>query len=281
MIATALVLASASAQAVEPTIDALISAANSLTNTLDGGLQVVGGMMGTTSQGNVIQTGATQSYLVTQQQANTYNDAVYSVWQTNYGVTAEEYLGAQSARASDTFSSAIDSYVGAVYSLIEVVKVEQLAQTAQTGTVQQQKELKTYVQNNDVTLDATEVSNYNESLVGVEFAAQSYAAISAIKNNSVAVDRLQQAADEVQADFADAADAFFNSNSLSTEISFVSGNNIGLILTEVVSDFVQPTQFFLDAGATNGFYTTGPTQDSCFFTQTSEERAACEAANGA
>ena len=217
-------------------------------------------------QGGIAPTGMTSSAHITTEQADAYNNAVAEVQNVTYGVTAQEYIDGQAQNAQVDMSDAISAYVGAASVLIEVVRVNEMAEeAAASGDVVQAQEVQNYIAANDVTLEQTEIDTYNDSLDAVQESASTFAAFTSVANNGEAVAQMQSDAAAIGQDFANAGDATFNAQLAMVSIGFIQGNNTeSAILVDVSANF-KTVEDMLAAGEQSGFYTTGPTANQCFF----------------
>jgi len=244
----------------------LVTTSGSIKNTFDLGIKMIGGMDTYAYQGGIAPTGMTSSAHITTEQAAAYNNAVAEVQNVTYGVTAQEYIDGQAQNAQVDMSDAISAYVGAASVLIEVVRVNEMAEeAAASGDVVQAQEVQNYIAVNDVTLEQTEIDTYNDSLDAVQESASTFAAFTSVANNGEAVAQMQSDAAEIGQDFSNAGDATFDAQLAMVSIGFIQGNNTeSAILVDVSANF-KTVEDMLAAGETNGFYTTGPTANECFF----------------
>jgi hypothetical protein len=253
-------------------MDNLVTTSGSIKNTFDLGIKMIGGMETYSWQGGISPDGMVESAYITTEQATAYNNAVAEVQNVTYGVTAQEYIDGQAQNAQVDMSDAISAYVGAASVLIEVVRVNEMAEeAAASGDIVQAQEVQNYIAANDVTLEQTEIDTYNDSLDAVQESAQTFAAFTSVANNGEAVAQMQTDASAIGQDFANANDATFDSIAGTVNISFFQGNDTqSTVLVDVLGNF-KTVEDILTAGETSGFYTTGPTQNECFFAGPSED----------
>ena len=127
-------------------LDNLVTTSGSIKNTFDLGIKMIGGMDTYAYQGGIAPTGMTSSAHITTEQAAAYNNAVAEVQNVTYGVTAQEYIDGQAQNAQVDMSDAISAYVGAASVLIEVVRVNEMAEeAAASGDVVQAQEVQNYI----------------------------------------------------------------------------------------------------------------------------------------
>lgn len=256
----------ASVGAQSQTLDNLINTSGSIKNTFDRGIKIIGGMTQYAPIGGIAPVGSVQTAYVTYEQADAYNAAVTDVQNTTYGMTAQEYIDGQAENASVDFGNAVDAYVNAARVMIEVVRVNEMAVEAEaSGDVTQVQAVQNYIATNDVTLETEEIDAYNDSMDGVEFAAQSYAAFTSIAGNGEQVAALQADADELSQDFSNAGDASFDAQTQMVSIGFIQGNNTDSAILVDVSGAFKTVEDLLAAGEQSNFYNTGPTANECFF----------------
>ena len=254
-------------------LDNLVTTSGSIKNTFDLGIKMIGGMDTYAYQGGIAPTGMTSTAHITTEQADAYNNAVAEVQNVTYGVTAQEYIDGQAQNAQVDMSAAISAYVGAASVLIEVVRVNEMAEeAAASGDVVQAQEVQNYIAANDVTLEQTEIDTYNDSLDAVQESASTFAAFTSVANNGEAVAQMQSDAAAIGQDFSNAGDATFDAQLAMVSIGFIQGNNTeSAILVDVSANF-KTVEDMLAAGETNGFYTTGPTANECFFASSEEQQ---------
>ena len=276
----ALALVSVSGQALAApqswtTIDNLVDASGNIVTTFDGGIKAISGTLEYAPQGGIMQDGSLHQHHMKQEDVDAYNVAVLDVTVADYSLSAAEYLAEQASQAQGNLNAAVDQYVNAASIFIEATRVSQLAQQAQeTGDAKQAQAVQDYVNTNNVLITSADVTEYNEALDTVELAAETWATIEAVYQNDEAVAGLQAQADQLGYDFANADDLYLDRYSEFTQsaaITFTSGAIESMILYVDVQSNLKTIEEMNMAGETGGFYTTGPTQNPCFFDAESPE----------
>lgn len=251
-------------------IDNLVTASDDIRATFDAGLKRVGGVMSYAPVGGISQDGYLTTVHMDQAKADAYNNAVMEVQNDTFmQMDAEQYMANQQVTASDAFSAAVDNYVAASYIFIEATAVNNLAHDAQmSGDVAQAQAVQAYVTDNNVLITSQNVTDYNDALDTVELAGEVWATVEAVYADAQAVQGLQQMAIDNGFDFVDASDMFLDRFQTGTEVAvveFLDGANNIHWLTIDVSANLKTIQEMNNAGSSSDFYTTGPTQDECFF----------------
>jgi hypothetical protein len=161
--------------------------------------------------------------------------------------------------------------VGASEVLIEAVVVNEMAESAQeSGDAIEAQEVQSYIADNNVEITDVHVDVYNESLEAVEETAQTFAAFVAVQNDEVLVQDMQTEVDMMGEDFLNAYDAAFDASSGYATLSFHTTDIV--LMYSLDGAFVSAADV-LGAGQESEFYTTGPTDNSCFFDYCEEQYA--------
>lgn len=266
---TLVVSASVSVQAA--TLDDLVTTSGSIVNTFDAGIKAIAGMRSYSDVGGIAPDGTVDSGIITQEQADAYNNAVATLDAT---IDAQEYFNTQSQQSRQNLDNAISAYVGAAGAIIEVTVVNNMAAEAQaSGNTAQAAEVQAYVTDNNVTLETQEIDAYNEALTNVEEIAQATAAFTAIALDADLVAAADQAALDAGTSYSYANDAYFDSASGVVSVDFIE--SLVVVQLDVSSYFKSVDEIFL-AGEKDSFYLTGPTANPCFFEQENYDQCAID-----
>jgi len=230
--------------------------------------------------GGIAPTGMAETAYIQKTQADAYNAAVATFSSENYAYTAADYAQDQKTNADMQMQESIDAYVQAASAVIEVTRINNMAEELEvTNTAEgeaQAQELQAYIAGNDVILDDAEVLAYNEGLAGVESAASELAAFTAIAADVELQASLESSVADMGESLRNADNAYFAAGTGNLIIEF-SGAATQVSLD--MSGYFKTTTEILDRGATDNFYTTGPTYSPCFFAQTEEEFVVCQQEN--
>jgi len=221
---------------------------------------------------------------ISQAKADAYNTAVANFTNSNWTYTAQDYADDQAVRTEQEMTAAVDAYVQAAVAVATVVTVNEMAESAGDPSTpagsQDAEAIQSYLQTNDVVLSDTEITTYNDAIDEVQGTAQQFAVAVAMQNDAELQNAITSTAESYGVQVADAQDFFFDSTSGMAEIGFANmvtrQGNLFLDMTGYFKDKVD----ILNEGANSMFYTTGPTQNPCFFSQTQEEYDQCVATNG-
>lgn len=242
------------------TLDDLVTTSGSIVNTFDTGIKAVAGMRSYSTTGGIAPDGMVDGGIITQAQADAYNDAVLNL---NATIGAQEYFNTQAETARQNLDTAISSFVGAAGAIIQVTTINNMAQeAADSGDAAQAVAIETYIADNDVTLEAPEINAYNDALTNVEEMAQATAAFTAIASNPELVAQADQAALDAGASYSLANEAFFDSAVGTVSVDFIE--SLAVVQLDVSTYFKSMDEIFL-AGEKDSFYLTGPTANPCFF----------------
>jgi len=257
------------------TIDNLVNASGNIVTTFDGGIKAISGTLEYAPVGGIMQDGSLYQHHMKQEDVDAYNLAVMDVTVDNYSLTAAEYLAEQATQAQGNLDAAVDQYVNAASIFIEATRVAEMAQTAQeTGDATQAQAVQDYVNTNNVLITTADVTEYNEALDTVELAAETWATIEAVYQNGNAVQELQMQADQFGVDFANANDMYLDRFNMVNQSAVVDFSNASGQIAMAVIDVslnLKTIEEMNMAGEQGGFYTTGPTQNACFFDMESPE----------
>ena len=164
----ALLCLSVSAAHAEPTMTNLQGSAQAILDQLTASQSLTAGAIYSASNGDILAPGVMQTASVTEQMRLDYNSDVQGVIDATY-YNAELLFQDQYAATMVNLDSAVDNLVAATAVLMEVQAVANMA--ANADTVQEQMVVQAVLSNNDMTITAADVSNYNNALGAV----QSYA----------------------------------------------------------------------------------------------------------
>lgn len=267
-VTTLLAFLSGSGQVLANEIDDLINASQSIRDTFKQGIKIIGGMEHYAYHNGIAPQGATEAAKVTYNQADAYNNALIAVQNKTYtyNPNAEQYFQDAADSAINEMSVAIDTYVEAAQVLIEVATVNEMAQdAAAAGDDRQAMELQEYIEANDVVLSEAEVDFYNESLEGVESAAQVAAAYMTIANDETLLEQANASAYDMRVTYAESNALFFD---VSTGLVTVGWNEMSTIID--LSGYFKSVADLVSQGEQSIFFTTSP-EGGCWFQPNAEE----------
>lgn len=252
----------------------LVNASRSIVNTFDLGIQTVAGMSAYAQDGGIAPAGMSQQAYIQKQQQDAYNAAIANFSAAKVAYTASDYAQDQKIESDLQLQAAIDAYVAAASAVIEVVVINNMAESiADINTAEGESravEIQNYIAGNDVVLDDAEVLAYNNSLTGVEEAAAEMAAFTALSADVELQATLEQGVADLGESIRNADNAFFSNGNLTIQFSGAAS-----IIVLDMSEYFKTTTDILNRGATEAFYQTGPTQNTCFFAQSEEEYNVC------
>jgi hypothetical protein len=177
----ALLCLSVSAAHADPTMTELQGSAQTILNQLSAAQGLTAGATYSASNGDILAPGVMQTATVTEQMRLDYNADVQGVIDATY-YNAELLFQDQYVATMVNLDSAVDNLVAATAVLMEVQAVANMA--AQADTVQEQMAFQTILTNNDMTLTAADVSNYNAALGAVQTYARDAGAFLAASRNT-------------------------------------------------------------------------------------------------
>ena len=270
-------------------VDALISASAAIVDTLDESYRRIGGaaaLVGSSIVGDGMLTdsytysnfGVLDTRHSTMQTSDTgeYNVQVLNVQNATYSMTVQEYLDGQYTKAGDEFSAAVDTYIDAASIFARAVKINELATAASTsGDIQDARALQDYITTNNILLTNSDITTFNTSVGDVEEAVQLYSAVAIMKEDTSTVAAIQQDADAAGRDYIYANDAIFytSNNNLQWGFTGPDGNTAYNYTRSVdMGAWLLTNQSTLrNAGNNSDFYTSGPTQNDCFFATSAQQ----------
>ncbi len=177
----ALLCLSVSAAHADPTMTNLQGSAQTILNQLSAAQSLTAGATYSASNGDILEPGIMQTATVTEQMRLDYNADVQGVIDATY-YNAEILFQDQHAAAMANLDTAVDQLVTATAVLMEVQAVANMA--ANADTVQEQMAFQTILTNNDMTISAADVSNYNNALGAVQTYARDAGAFLAASRNT-------------------------------------------------------------------------------------------------
>jgi hypothetical protein len=132
-------------------------------------------------QGDILAPGIMQDANITEQMRQDYNSDIQGVIDATY-YNAEMLFQDKHDAAMVNLDSAVDNLVAATAVLMEVQAVANMA--AQADTIPEQLAMQAVLTNNDMTISAADVSNYNTALGAVQTYARDAGAFLAASRNS-------------------------------------------------------------------------------------------------
>jgi hypothetical protein len=177
----ALLCLSVSAAHADPTMTALEGSAQAILDQLTAAQSLTAGATYSASNGDILAPGVMQDAAVTEQMRLDYNSDVQGVIDATY-YNAELLFQDQYAATMVNLDSAIDNLVTATAVLAEAQVVANMA--ANADTVQEQMVVQAVLSNNDMTISAADVSNYNNALGAVQSYARDAGAFLAASRNT-------------------------------------------------------------------------------------------------
>jgi len=172
---------SVSAAHAEPTMTNLQGSAQAILDQLTASQSLTAGAIYSASNGDILAPGVMQTATVTEQMRLDYNSDVQGVIDATY-YNAELLFQDQYAATMVNLDTAVDQLVTATAVLMEVQAVANMA--ANADTVQEQMVVQAVLSNNDMTISAADVSNYNNALGAVQSYARDAGAFLAASRNT-------------------------------------------------------------------------------------------------
>jgi hypothetical protein len=159
----------------------LQGSAQAILDQLTASQSLTAGAIYSASNGDILAPGVMQTASVTEQMRLDYNSDVQGVIDATY-YNAELLFQDQYAATMVNLDSAVDNLVAATAVLMEVQAVANMA--ANADTVQEQMVVQAVLSNNDMTITAADVSNYNNALGAVQSYARDAGAFLAASRNT-------------------------------------------------------------------------------------------------
>ena len=160
---------------------ALEGSAQAILDQLTASQSLTAGAIYSASNGDILAPGVMQTATVTEQMRLDYNSDVQGVIDATY-YNAELLFQDQYAATMVNLSSSVDQLVAATTVLMEAQVVANMA--ANADTVQEQMAVQAVLTNNDMTITAADVSNYNNALGAVQAYARDAGAFLAASRNA-------------------------------------------------------------------------------------------------
>lgn len=149
-------------------MQSLQGSAKTILNQLSDAQSLTAGAIYSAGNGDILATGVMQDATITEQMRLDYNNDLQGVIDTTY-YDAQMLFQDQHEAAMVNLDTAVDNLVAATAVLAEVQAVANMAASADTVT--EQLAVQAVLTNNDMSISAADVSNYNSALGAV----QSYA----------------------------------------------------------------------------------------------------------
>jgi hypothetical protein len=159
----------------------LQGSAQTILNQLSAAQSLTAGATYSASNGDILAPGVMQTATITEQMRLDYNADVRGVIDATY-YNAEMLFQDQYTATMVNLDSAVDNLVAATAVLMEVQAVANMA--ANADTVQEQLAVQAVLTNNDMTVTAADVSNYNNALGAVQSYARDAGAFLAASRNA-------------------------------------------------------------------------------------------------
>lgn len=177
----ALFCLSVSAAHADPTITGLNQSAQTILDQLSASQALTAGAVYSAGNGDIIASGVMQDAAITEQMRLDYNSDIQGVIDATY-YNAEMLFQDKYDATMVNLDTAVDNLVAATAVLMEVQAVANMA--AQADTVQEQLAFQAVLTNNDMTISAADVSNYNTALGAVQTYARDAGAFLAASRNA-------------------------------------------------------------------------------------------------
>lgn len=195
-------------------------------------------------QGQVVQDGTVDGALITDQMVTDYNAAIDTVITTQY-YTARDLLLEEHSNSINDLHTAINDLTAATAVLATVSAVADMASTA--DTVQEQLQVQAALNSVDMSIDQTDVDNYNTALNAVETYANSAAGFLSAANNTSITSSVDTFASSNNINLASYTMATFTVDNLL--IMFDNGYGVGF---SNYNDVMSTDQVYANAGIYGG-----------------------------
>jgi hypothetical protein len=159
----------------------LQGSAQTILNQLSAAQSLTAGAVYSAGQGDILAPGIMQTATITEQMRVDYNADVQGVIDATY-YNAELLFQDNYVATMANLDTAVDNLVAATAVLMEVQAVANMA--ANADTVQEQMAVQAVLSNNDMTITAADVSNYNNALGAVQTYARDAGAFLAASRNT-------------------------------------------------------------------------------------------------
>ena len=161
----------------------LNQSAQTILNQLSAAQSLTAGAVYSAGQGDILAPGVMQTATITEQMRQDYNSDIQGVIDATY-YSAEMLFQDKHNAAMANLDTAVDNLVAATAVLMEVQAVANMA--ANADTVTEQLAVQAVLTNNDMTITAADVSNYNTALGAVQsYAREAGAFLAASRNASM------------------------------------------------------------------------------------------------
>lgn len=161
----------------------LQGSAQAILDQLTASQSLTAGAIYSAGQGDILAPGVMQTATITEQMRLDYNSDIQGVIDATY-YNAEMLFQDQHEAAMANLDTAVDNLVAATAVLMEVQAVANMA--ANADTVTEQLAVQAVLTNNDMTVTAADVSNYNNALGAVQsYAREAGAFLAASRNASM------------------------------------------------------------------------------------------------
>ena len=179
----ALLCLSASVAHADPTMTGLNQSAQTILNQLSEAQSLTAGATYSAGNGDILAPGVMQDAAITEAMRLDYNSDLQGVINATY-YNAEMLFQDQHEQAMVNLDTAVDNLVAATAVLMEVQAVANMA--ANADTVTEQLAVQAVLTNNDMSITAADVSNYNSALGAVQsYAREAGAFLAASRNASM------------------------------------------------------------------------------------------------
>lgn len=172
---------SASVAHADPTMTGLSQSAQTILNQLSEAQSLTAGATYSAGNGDILAAGIMQGATITEQMRLDYNSDLQGVIDATY-YNAEMLFQDQHEQAMVNLDTAVDNLVAATAVLMEVQVVANMA--ANADTVTEQMAVQAVLTNNDMSITAADVSNYNTALGAVQSYAREAGAFLAASRNA-------------------------------------------------------------------------------------------------
>ena len=159
----------------------LQGSAQAILDQLSAAQSLAAGATYSASQGDILNPGIMQTASITEQMRQDYNGDIQTVINSTY-YNAEMLFQDQHEAAMANLDTAVDNLVAATAVLMEVQAVANMA--ANADTVTEQLAVQAVLTNNDMSISAADVSNYNSALGAVQSYARDAGAFLAASRNT-------------------------------------------------------------------------------------------------
>jgi hypothetical protein len=159
----------------------LNQSAQTILNQLSEAQSLTAGALYSAGNGDILAPGVMQDATITEAMRLDYNSDLQGVIDATY-YSAEMLFQDQHEQAMVNLDSAVDNLVAATAVLMEVQMVANMA--ANADTVQEQMAFQAVLTNNDMSISAADVSNYNSALGAVQAYARDAGAFLAASRNA-------------------------------------------------------------------------------------------------